>query len=111
MSGNNGGDGGAASQAPLYTVKWPRAASHVTKSASGVLVEGNLRGQIALHVFNESRELEPRVEYHTDGSRAGAPRPVTYVREVTDTILIAESTARQLRDVLNELIERAAGEE
>ena len=74
MSSNgNGSDGDAAVEAPLYTVKWPRAESHSTRSVSGVLVEGNVRGQIALHFYNEFRELEPQVEYDRDGRRAGPP--------------------------------------
>ena len=39
-----------------------------------------------------------------DGSRADPPRSVTYVREITDSILLAGSTARQLRDVLDEFL-------
>ena len=100
MSGN-GSAGGGAGETPLYTVKWPKAAAHVTKSVSGVLVESNVRGQVALHFYNEVRELEPRVDYMEDGSRAEPPRPVTYVREITDSVLLGASTARQLRDVLD----------
>ena len=103
MSGN-GSRGGASSDAPLYTVKWPRADTHETKSVSGVLVESNVRGQLALHFYNEVRELESRVEYMEDGSRADPPRPVTYVREITDSILLTGATARQLRDVLDEFL-------
>ena len=118
MSGNggNGGSGGNGSTAgagatgggtggsPLYTVKWPKAAAHTTRSVSGVLVEGNVRGQLALHFYNEVRELEPLVEYMEDGSRAGPARSVTYVREITDSILLSGSTARQLCDVLGEFL-------
>ena len=103
MSGN-GSSGGVSSETPLYAVKWPRAATHATKSVSGVLVESNVRGQLALHFYNEVRELEPRIEYMEDGSRAGAPRSVTYVREITDSILLSGATARQLRDVLDEFL-------
>ena len=102
MSGN--GSGGASSETPLYTVKWPTADAHETKSVSGVLVESNVRGQLALHFYNEIRELEPKVEYMEDGSRADPPRSVTYVREITDSILLSGSTARQLRDVLGEFL-------
>ena len=103
MSGNGSG-GGASSETPLYTVKWPTADAHETKSVSGVLVESNVRGQLALHFYNEIRELEPKVEYMEDGSRADPPRSVTYVREITDSILLSGSTARQLRDVLGEFL-------
>ena len=103
MSGN-GSAGGASGETPLYTVKWPKAAAHATKSVSGVLVESNVRGQLALHFYNETRELEPRVDYMEDGSRAESPRPVTYVREITDSVLLGASTARQLRDVLDEFL-------
>ena len=103
--GAGGGAGGAAAEgAPLYTVKWPKAAAHTTKSVSGVLVESNVRGQLALHFYNEVRELEPRIEYMEDGARAGRPRSVTYVREITDSILLSGATARQLRDVLGEFL-------
>ena len=105
MSGNgSAGGGGVGSKTPLYTVKWPKAATHATKSVSGVLVESNVRGQLALHFYNEVRELEPRVEYLSDGSRADLPRSVTYVREVTDSVLLTAPTARQLRDVLDEFL-------
>ena len=103
MSGN-GSAGGGAGATPLYTIKWPKAAAHTTKSVSGVLVESNVRGQLALHFYNEVRELEPRIEYMEDGSRADPPRPVTYVREIADSILLSGSTARQLRDVLDEFL-------
>ena len=104
--GTAGGSvGGAAAEgAPLYTVKWPKAAAHATKSVSGVLVESNVRGQLALHFYNEVRELEPQVEYMEDGARAGRPRSVAYVREITDSILLSGATARQLRDVLGEFL-------
>ena len=105
MSGNGSADGGSVSgERPLYTVKWPKAAAHATKSVSGVLVESNVRGQLALHFYNETRELESRVDYMEDGSRAAPPRPVTYVREITDSVLLGASTARQLRDVLDEFL-------
>ena len=103
MSGNGSG-AGRTDQTPLYTIKWPRADAHETKSVSGVLVESNVRGQLALHFYNEVRELEPKVEYMEDGSRADPPRSVTYVREITDTILLSGATARQLRDVLDEFL-------
>ena len=104
-AGTGGGAGGAAAEGdPLYTVKWPKAAAHTTKSVSGVLVESNVRGQLALHFYNEVRELEPQVEYMEDGARAGRPRSVTYVREITDSILLSGATARQLRDVLVEFL-------
>ena len=77
------------SEAPLYTIKWPKADAHTTRSVSGVLVESNVRGQLALHFYNEIRELEPKVEYMEDGSRAEPPRSVTYVREITDSILLS----------------------
>ena len=102
--GAGGGPGGRAEGALLYTVKWPKAAAHTTKSVSGVLVEGNLRGQLALHFYNEVRELEPQVEYMEDGARASPARSVTYVREITDSILLTGATARQLRDVLDEFL-------
>ena len=104
MSGNGSAGGGGTGESPLYTVKWPKAAAHATKSVSGVLVESNVRGQLALHFYNETRELESRVDYMEDGSRADPPRPVTYVREITDSILLGASTARQLRDVLGEFL-------
>ena len=91
------------------TVKWPRAASHATKSVSGVLVESNVRGQLALHFYNEVRELEPRIDYMEDGSRADPRRAVIYVREITDSVLLSGSTARQLRDVLDEFLSVAEG--
>ena len=103
MNGN-GSAGGATVETPLYTVKWPKAEAHVTKSVSGVLVEANVRGQLALHFYNEVRELEPQIEYMKDGSRADPPRAVAYVREITDSILLTASTARQLRDVLAEFL-------
>ena len=103
MSGN-GSAGGGTHETPLYTVKWPKADAHATKSVSGVLVESNVRGQLALHFYNEVRELEARIEYMEDGSRATPRRAVTYVREITDTILLSGATARQLRDVLDEFL-------
>ena len=109
MSGNGSG-GDRSDVSPLYTIKWPKAAAHTTKSVSGVLVESNVRGQLALHFYNEVRELEPRIEYMEDGSRADPPRPVTYVREITDSILLSGSTARQLRDVLDEFLSVSQGD-
>ena len=103
-TGGVGAGGATAEGAPLYTVKWPKAAAHTTKSVSGVLVESNVRGQLALHFYNEVRELEPRIEYMEDGARAGRPRSVAYVREITDSILLSGATARQLRDVLGEFL-------
>ena len=87
----------------LYTVKWPKASTHQTKSLSGVLVETNIQQQVTLHFYNEFRELENEVQYALDGSRASEPRDITYVRELTDTILLNASAARQLRDMLNTL--------
>lgn len=109
MSGNGSG-GGAVSGIPLYTVKWPKADAHETKSVSGVLVESNVRGQLALHFYNEVRELDPRVDYMEDGSRADPPRSVTYVREITDSILLSGATAGQLRDVLDEFLSVSRGD-
>ena len=45
-----------------------------------------------------------------DGSRAGPPRPVTYVREITDSILLSGATARQLREVLDEFLSVSQGD-
>ena len=109
MSGNGSG-GGRSDDSPLYTIKWPKADAHETKSVSGVLVESNVRGQLALHFYNEVRELEPKVEYMEDGSRAAPPRAVTYVREITDSILLSGATARQLRDVLEEFLSVSQGD-
>ena len=109
MSGNGSG-GSMSSATPLYSVKWPRAEAHETKSVSGVLVESNVRGQLALHFYNEVRELEPKVEYMEDGSRAAPPRSVTYVREITDSILLTGATARQLRNVLDEFLSVSQGD-
>ena len=103
MNGNGSTDGGS-SEAPLYAVTWPTAAAHTTKSVSGVRVESNVHGQLALHFYNETRELEPRIEYMKDGSRADPSRSVTYVREITDSILVSAATARRLRDVLDEFL-------
>ena len=109
MSGNGSG-GGRTDETPLYTIEWPRADAHETKSVSGVLVERNVHGQTALHFYNEVRELEPRIQYMEDGSRADPPRAMTYVREITDSILLSGATARRLRDVLDELLSGAPGE-
>ena len=87
----------------LYTVKWPKASGHQTKSLSGVLVETNIQQQVTLHFYNEYRELEEEVQYALDGSRTSEARDITYVRELTDSILINASAARQLRDMLNTL--------
>ena len=103
MSGNGSG-GGRSGEIPLYTIEWPRADAHETKSVSGVLVERNLHGQIALHFYNEIRALEPGIQYMEDGSRADPPRALTYVREITDSILLSGTTAHRLRDVLDEFL-------
>ena len=108
MSGN--GSGGGRTDDPLYTIEWPRADAHETKSVSGVLVERNVHGQIALHFYNEVRELEPSIRYMEDGSRADPSRALTYVREITDSILLSGATARRLRDVLDELLSGTPGE-
>ena len=109
MNGN-GSDGGGADETPLYTIEWPRADAHETKSVSGVLAERNVHGQIALHFYNEVRELEPSIRYLEDGSRADPPRALTYVREITDSILLSGATARRLRDVLDEFLSGAQNE-
>lgn len=94
-----------------YTVKWPADSNHQTKSLSGVLVETNVQKQIALHFYNEYRELEDKVEYAVDGSRTGEPRNITYVRMLTDTMLISDNAARQLRDMLNTLFPDRPGDD
>ena len=38
-----------------YTVRWPKASDHETRSVSGVIAESNVQGQIALHFYNETR--------------------------------------------------------
>lgn len=86
-----------------YTVKWPRAPEHRLRSRSGVLVETNVQGQVALHFFDETRELDPEVRFDEAGGRISPPRGIAYVREVADTLLLSESSARQLRDVLDNL--------
>ena len=91
-----------------YTVKWPRAEEHRLRSRSGVLVETNVQGQVALHFFDETRELDPEVRFDETGERISEPRGIAYVREVADTVLVSESSARQLRDVLNRLFEDPA---
>lgn len=88
----------------LYSVKWPKAANHRVRSLSGVLVETNVQRQVALHFFNEVREIEDQVDYDGEGTRQGEPRPIAYVREMTDTILLSDSAARQLRDTLLTLL-------
>lgn len=35
----------------FYTIKWPTARTHQTKSLSGVLVETNAQRQVALHFW------------------------------------------------------------
>ena len=87
----------------LYTVKWPRSPEHKMHSQSGVFVETNLQRQLVLHFYNEYREIEDRVDYSEEGVRQSEPREITYVREVTHTILVGEHTALQLRDMLNAL--------
>ena len=109
MSGNGSG-GGRTDDAPLYTIEWPRADAHETKSVSGVLVERNVHSQVALHFYNEVRELEPSIRYMEDGSRADPSRALTYVREITDSILLSGATARRLRDVLDDLLSGTPGE-
>jgi hypothetical protein len=59
--------------------------------------------QVALHFYNELRELEDEVQYSLDGNRVSESRGITYVRELSDTILISEGVARQLRDMQNTL--------
>ena len=98
MSGN-GSSNRTAAQTPLYTIKWPKTDTHATKSASGVLVESNLRGQVAMHIYNEVRELESQVEYNKDGSRASSARSVTYVREIVETFLIRQQHQLRVHDV------------
>lgn len=84
----------------LFSVKWPKAPDHRTRSLSGVMVETNVQHQVALHFFNEIREMEDQVDYDEGGSRQTEAREIVYVRETTDTILLGEHAARQLRDVL-----------
>ena len=91
----------------FYTVKWPRSPDHRLRSRSGVLVETNVQGQVALHFFDETRELDPEVRFNEAGERISDPRGLVYVREVTDTLLLAEASARQLRDVLDSLFAEA----
>lgn len=95
----------------IFTVKWPRAPEYQTKSLSGVHVETNVQRQVALHFFNEIRELEDEVQYSSEGKRATEPRGVTYVREITETLLISEPAAMQLRDMLLALFPLAARED
>ena len=52
MNGN-GITGSSTSGSPLYTVKWPRASTHTTRSVSGVLVESNVRGYSFRHGVTE----------------------------------------------------------
>jgi hypothetical protein len=63
-------------------------------------VETNVQRQVALHFYNEIRELEDEVQYTSQGGRATDPRTVTYVRELVGTMLIGEAAAVQLRDML-----------
>ena len=90
-----------ASGKKLYTVKWPKADGYRLQSHSGVLVESNVQRQVALHFYNEARELEPEVQYQEDGQRMGTEREVVYAREITGTVLLGEASVIQLRDVLN----------
>ncbi len=92
-----------ASETNMFSVRWPKAGDHRTKSLSGVMVESNLQRQIALHFYNEFREMEAEVQYDEQGARNSPGRGIVYVREVTDTLLIGDSAALQLRDVLNTL--------
>ena len=86
-----------------YTVKWPRAPEHRLRSRSGVLVETNVQGQVALHFFDETRELDAEVRFNEAGDRTSDPRGIVYVREITDTLLLSDGNARQLCEVLNAL--------
>lgn len=86
--------------ANFFTVKWPKGAGYQAKSQSGVHVETNVQRQVALHFFNEMREMEDEVQYTSEGARAKEPRAITYVREINETILIGENAAIQLRDML-----------
>jgi hypothetical protein len=84
----------------LFSVKWPKAPDHRSRSLSGVLVETNIQHQVALHFFNEVRELDEQVDYDQDGARQTEAREIVYVRELAETILLGNTAARQLRDVL-----------
>lgn len=84
----------------VFTVKWPKCSGYQAQSLSGVHVETNVQRQVALHFYNEIRELEEEVQYTGEGARASEPRTVTYVRELVGTMLIGESAALQLRDML-----------
>ena len=90
-----------ASGKKLYTVKWPKANEYRLQSHSGVLVESNVQRQVALHFYNEVRQLEPEIQYQEDGQRMGTEREVVYLREITSTVLLGETSAIHLRDVLN----------
>ena len=103
MSGPANGEQPVSEAATYYTVKWPRAEEHRLRSRSGVLVETNVQGQVALHFYDETRELDPEVRFDEAGKRISPRRGVVYVREVADTVLLSESSARQLRDVLDNL--------
>ena len=92
-----------AKESKLYTVKWPLAERHRTQSVSGVLVESNVQRQVALHFFNETRELDDNVAYGEDGKRINPPREITYIRELADSVLISEASARQLKEMLDAL--------
>ena len=108
MSGPANGEQPVSEAATYYTVKWPRAEEHRLRSRSGVLVETNVQGQVALHFYDETRELDPEVHFDEAGKRISPRRGVVYVREVADSLLLSESSARQLRDVLNSLFTKPA---
>ena len=91
-----------------YTVKWPRSPEHRLRSRSGVLVETNVQGQVALHFYDETRELDAEVRFDETGERISDPRGIVYVREIADTLLLTDSSARQLRDVLDTLFAEPA---
>ncbi len=101
----------AFDSAKLFSVKWPRSDTHDTRSVSGVLVETNVQQQVALHFYNEVRELEDEVGYDEQGGRTNSPRNIVYVRELSDSILISDNAALQLRDVLNTLFPPTSQEE
>ena len=100
-----------ASGNTLYTVKWPKAEQYRIKSASGVMVESNVQHQIALHFYNEIRELEDEIQYQEDGQKTGGDRPVAYVRELCDTLLISNGAALHLRDILNSVFPAQTSED
>ncbi|MDH4247968.1 MAG: hypothetical protein OEW39_09130 [Deltaproteobacteria bacterium] len=88
-------------QKKLYSVLWPTAERHRTESVSGVMVEVNLHQQLAFHFYNEVRELEKMVTYNEEGNSLNTPREANYLRQVVQTILLSETAALGLRDVLN----------